>query len=63
MTKQLTATLYDVIAINIKTGRKRIMASGMSKDDANTYVRMAVIRRGIDEEFFGAVPTGIVHDV
>jgi hypothetical protein len=50
------ADLFDVIAVNIKTGAERFMASALTKRNADATVKMAVFRRGVDEEFYSVVP-------
>jgi trimethylamine:corrinoid methyltransferase-like protein len=51
-----TAKLYDVVAVNIETGAQRTLATRKTKENAEAFVDMAVIRRGLDEELFKAVP-------
>ena len=48
--------LFDVIAVEIATGKKRIIAENKTEEDAEAIVMMAVMRRGVEEEFFKAVP-------
>ena len=48
----------DVLGVNIKSGRVRVMERGLDRDNAEAYVTMAVYRRGVDEEFFAPVPAG-----
>lgn len=48
--------LFDVVAQNIKTGEQRFIARGKSEENADAIVMMAVMRRGVDEEFFAAIP-------
>jgi hypothetical protein len=59
----LADRLYDVIATNIKTGKHRVIASGESEKNAEAIVNIAVMRRGVDEEFFSARPQTKLHDV
>lgn len=51
-------TMYDIVAVNLKTHLVRIMDENRSKANAEAYVNMAVMRRGVEEEFFVAVPHG-----
>lgn len=51
-----TTKLFDVEAVNIQTGERRKLAEKKSKDNAAAIIYMAVMRRGLDEEFFTAVP-------
>jgi hypothetical protein len=49
--------LFDVIAVTIEPPHtKRLMAERKTEADAEAVIRMAVMRRGVDEEFYKAVP-------
>jgi hypothetical protein len=49
--------LFDVIAVTIKAPHtKRIIAERKTEKNAEAIVNMAVMRRGVEEEFFDAVP-------
>jgi len=50
--------LFDVIAVNMTTDRVRFMAQKKTKRNAEVIENMAVIRRGVDEEFFVTVEAG-----
>jgi hypothetical protein len=50
--------LRDAIAINLKTQKVRILDSGKTIQDAQAIVNMAVLRRGVQNEFFAVVATG-----
>jgi trimethylamine:corrinoid methyltransferase-like protein len=50
--------LFDVFAINIKTGKKRLMATNKTEDNAEAFINMAICRRGVEEEFYKAFPAG-----
>lgn len=50
--------LFDVLAVNIETRASRVIAVGKSGADADAIVEMAVIRRGVDVEFFKTIPHG-----
>lgn len=50
-----TEKLYDVIAVNIATGEQRLMAERKDERNAEAIVNMAIMRRGIDEEFYESV--------
>jgi hypothetical protein len=54
--------LFDVIATNLRTGKRRILAARRSERNADAVVMMAVMRRGVDEEFYSVVPAGSVQD-
>lgn len=49
---------FDVLAVNIETGKVRFMDQGKTLRNAEAIVEMAVARRGVDEEFYVEVPTG-----
>jgi len=49
---------YDVLAVNLKTNTVRFMAQGKTKANAEAIENMAVMRRGVDEEFFTTVISG-----
>ncbi len=46
--------LFNVYAQNIRTGERRLLAEGKTERNAEAIVDMAVIRRGVEEEFFFA---------
>jgi len=53
-----TTDLRDVVAINIKTGARRLIAEGKTRENADAYMMMAIARRGLDTEFYKTVPHG-----
>ena len=50
--------LWDVFAINLSTGERRLMDAGMTERNAEAYIAMAVMRRGCDTEVYGKEPHG-----
>lgn len=54
--------LFDVVAVNIATGAKRLIDSNKTERNAEAIVNMAVMRRGVTEEFFDCVPAGSVKE-
>ena len=52
----VTEQLFDVVAVNIKTGEQHVIERNKTERNAEAIVSMAVMRRGVDEEFFKAVP-------
>lgn len=46
--------LFDVVAVNLDTNKVRLIANGKTKENAEAIQNMAVMRRGVDEEFFAA---------
>ena len=53
-----TTHLWDVIAVNIKTGEHRILAAGETHRNAEAIMNMAISRRGVDVEFYKLLPSG-----
>jgi len=51
-----TTDLYDVIAVNIKTGARRTLATDKTERNAEAIISLAVMRRGVTEEFYMAIP-------
>lgn len=49
---------YDVVAVNIKTQRVRLLAEGKTRDVAEAIERYAIVQRGVEEEFFSPVVRG-----
>lgn len=54
----MTANLFDVVAVNIESSRVRLMAEGKTKANADAIIKMACYRRGVETEFYAAVPAG-----
>lgn len=50
--------LFDVVAVDLKTYKVRFMAQGKTERNAEAVVTMAVMRRGVEDEFFVKVPAG-----
>ena len=57
MTKTKTE-LYDVVAVNMDTNKVRIIAKDKTLPTAEAIIRMAVLRRGVEDEFYAEVPSG-----
>jgi hypothetical protein len=51
--------LFDVVAVNMDASTIRFLARGKTEGNAEAVVNMAVMRRGVDEEFYAAVPAGM----
>lgn len=49
---------FDVVAVNLTTYVERHIATGLTVENADALVAMAVMRRGVDEEIFKTVPAG-----
>ncbi len=54
--------MFDVIQVQFESKEIRLMGENESKDEAGAILRMAVMRRGVDGQFFKVVPTGIFKD-
>ena len=56
--------LYDVVAVALPPNQPvvRLMATGKTLRNAEALVRMVVYRRGVDDEFFAEVPTGMYQE-
>lgn len=50
--------LYDVLAVNFSTAIIRLLAEQKTYRNAEAIVSMAVMRRGVEEEFFVKVKSG-----
>lgn len=55
-----TERLYDVIAVRYDDGSKRLIAENKTRRNAEAIEEMAVIRRGVEEEYFDVVPAGTI---
>ena len=53
---------YDVVAVNIETSKVRMMAENKTEKNAEAIINMAVMRRGVDEEFYAPAPHGKYKD-
>ena len=49
--------LFDVVAVDLVTRRVRLMGEGKTLDNAEAVVKLAVMRRGVEDAFFVAVAT------
>lgn len=58
-TLKQTEPLYDVVAVTISTCKVRaFFGERKTLPNAEAIVNMAVMRRGVDEEFYAEAPTG-----
>lgn len=48
----MTKPLFRVIATNIKSLDRRIIAADKTEKNAEAVMKMAIMRRGVEEEFF-----------
>lgn len=54
--------LYDVVAVNLTTKRVRLLATEKTLENAGAIVTMAILRRGVEDEFFVGAPVGKYKD-
>lgn len=54
--------MYDVVAVDMNSNTVRLIAKGKTLANAEAIVAMAVMRRGIEEEFFAEVQAGKYRD-
>ena len=47
---------FDVIAVDLASGDRRKLAENKNEADAEAIIKMAVIRRGVDVEYFTKEP-------
>lgn len=53
-----TEPLYDALAVNIETSKVRIFGQNKTLKNAEAISMMAIMRRGLDEEFYVEAPAG-----
>jgi hypothetical protein len=51
--------MRDVIAVDIQSGTVRFMAQGLDERNAEAVKGLAMMRRGVDAEFFVVVDANI----
>jgi hypothetical protein len=51
-----TIGLWDVIAIDIKTGKHRMLEPAKTYENAEAVMNMAIMRRGVETEFYKLRP-------
>ena len=54
--------LYDVLEVNMETHEVRVLGVNKTINNAEAIEAMAVIRRGLDINFYVTVPTGKYND-
>lgn len=50
--------MYDVVAVNMKTHKVRLLGENKTERNAEAIEMLAVARLGCDEEFFTRAPAG-----
>lgn len=48
--------LFDVVAVDLDTRQERVLATKKDRGDAEAVVKFAILRRGVDQEFYKIVP-------
>ena len=52
----MTEQLYDVVQVNLESGEIRLMGEGKTQRNAEAIEKMAIMRRGVEDQFFTLVP-------
>lgn len=55
-------TRFDVIAVNITTGEKRLIIRNRSKEKAEAIVTLQVMQKGMATEVFESILSGTIDD-
>lgn len=58
MSEKTSKPLFDVVAVNLRSHLVRLIAESKTEPNADAIETMAVMRRGVEEEFFVTVPNG-----
>ena len=53
---------YDVVAVKFSGRTVRLIAEDKTLENAQAVVNMAVLRRGVEKEFYSEVPAGSYTD-
>lgn len=53
---------FAVVAVRLDDGTQRVMAQDLDERNAEAFIKMAVVRRGVDVEFYKTVPQDEVPD-
>ncbi len=53
---------FDTLAVNIETSTIRFFGQDKNLQSAEAIVKMAIMRRGLDEEFYVVVPHGMYKE-
>lgn len=50
--------LVDVVEVQIKAPHeRRVMDTGLTKENADAYIKMAIARRGVEHSFYTTQPS------
>jgi hypothetical protein len=52
----MMAKRFDVIAVDMKTLEERVIAEDKTEANAEAVMKMALMRRGVDQEFYTIRP-------
>ena len=56
----LANQLFDVVEVQIKAPHEwRVMETRLTKENADAYIKMAVIRRGVEHSFYTTQPSAV----
>ena len=58
MSADAQTKLFDVLAVNLNTLTVRVIADNKTERNAEAIITMAVMRRGVEEEFFVETSAG-----
>lgn len=48
----MSGELFDVLAVNINNGVRRILDSRKTEDNAEAIIKFAIVRRGCETEYY-----------
>ncbi len=54
--------MYDVLAIGLRTREVRVLERNLSLLNAEAVVALAIMRRGVEEEFYATATSGLYED-
>lgn len=54
--------VFDTVAINRKTNKVRIFERGKEYGNAEAIMKMAIMRRGLDEELYAVTTPGLYEE-
>jgi len=55
-------TRFDVVAVNLFTNKVSFFGERKDYQNAEAIVKIAVMRRGLDEEFYAITPAGMYQE-
>lgn len=54
--------MLDVLAVNMETHAVKVLASNLTERNADAVERLAVMRRGVETDFYTTAPAGRYKD-